>query len=112
MDVGPLDRERLRDRVQDVLDRVVAHQRGLLLEVDPACAELADAAGRLVSGGKRLRAAFAYWGWRAAGGDDAVTAVEVGAALELFQAAALLHESFAERFRLATGTAAPDWTEG
>ncbi|GGT98528.1 tetratricopeptide repeat protein [Actinomadura citrea] len=24
----------------------------------------------------------------------------------------LLHESFAERFRLATGTAAPDWTEG
>ncbi len=92
MDVGPLDRERLRDRVQDVLDRVVAHQRGLLLEVDPACAELADAAGRLVSGGKRLRAAFAYWGWRAAGGDDAATAVEVGAALELFQAAALLHD--------------------
>jgi len=92
MDVGPLDRDGLRARVQEILDRVVAHQRGLLLEVDPGCAELADAVGRLMSGGKRLRAAFAYWGWRGAGGDDRPEAVEVGAALELFQAAALLHD--------------------
>jgi geranylgeranyl diphosphate synthase type I len=92
MDAGPLDRDGLRDRVQLVLDRVVAHQRGLLLEVDPACAALVDAVARLVSGGKRLRAAFAYWGWRGAGGDDRDEVVEVGAALELFQAAALLHD--------------------
>ena len=50
-----------------------------------------------VSGGKRLRAALCYWSWRAHGGnvaDDAArdTVLRVGAALELFQAAALVHD--------------------
>jgi len=92
MDAGPLDRDDLRSRVQKVLDRLVAGRRELLLEVDPDSASLADAVGELVSGGKRLRAAFAYWGWRGAGGEDGDLPVEVGAALELFQAAALLHD--------------------
>lgn len=53
-----------------------------------------------VAGGKRLRAAFCYWSWRAhltdtaddadAAGRSAV--LGVGAALELFQAAALVHD--------------------
>lgn len=61
-----------------------------------------------VAGGKRLRAAFCYWSWRAhltGAADDALgvhgagtaeagrsTVLGVGAALELFQAAALVHD--------------------
>jgi geranylgeranyl diphosphate synthase type I len=55
-----------------------------------------DQVSELLQGGKRLRAAFCYWSFRAHGGPatgavrDAV--VRMGAALELFQAAALLHD--------------------
>lgn len=84
--------EDLPARVQGVLDEVLAHQRGLLAEVDPSCSALLDAVADLLAGGKRLRAAFCYWGWRAAGADDDDRAVRAGAALELFQAAALLHD--------------------
>lgn len=53
-----------------------------------------------VAGGKRLRAAFCYWSWRAhrpaeAGADlgtDRAAVLGVGTALELFQAAALVHD--------------------
>lgn len=82
----------LADRVQRVLDDVLTRQRALLAEVDPSCSTLLDAVDDLLSGGKRLRAAFCYWGWRAAGGDDDERAVRAGAALELFHAAALLHD--------------------
>ena len=73
MHVGPLDREDLRPRVQTVLDDHVGHRRALLQQVDPDTAALADAVGELVAGGKRLRAAFAYWGWRAAGARTATS---------------------------------------
>ncbi|MEV5355216.1 polyprenyl synthetase family protein [Streptomyces sp. NPDC052693] len=44
-------------------------------------------------GGKRLRTAFAWCGWRAAGGSSDATAVlRTGAALELLQACALVHD--------------------
>src|SRR5262245_11040069 len=50
----------------------------------------------MLSGGKRLRAAFCYWSWRAHGGRAGTPAADavlrVGAALELFQAAALFHD--------------------
>ncbi|AYL39707.1 polyprenyl synthetase family protein [Streptomyces sp. PDY-4] len=63
--------------------------------VDPLFArDLADRVGALVSrGGKRLRAAFAFCGWRAAGGSgDATAVLRTGAALELLQACALVHD--------------------
>jgi len=97
-----LDADRLRARVQQALDDVLAHQRTVLTEVDPDCAPLVESVSRLVAGGKRLRPAFCYWGWRGAGGgadggsssadaeSDAV--VRAAAALELFQAAALIHD--------------------
>ncbi|HET6967737.1 MAG TPA: polyprenyl synthetase family protein, partial [Ornithinibacter sp.] len=55
-------------------------------------APLMDAIGDLLRGGKRLRPAFCYWGWRGAGGDDSPAIVSVAASLELFQAAALIHD--------------------
>src|SRR5699024_5560892 len=52
---------------------------------------LVDTAREFLTGGKRLRPAFCYWGWRAANDHDR-TPILVGSALELFQAAALVHD--------------------
>jgi geranylgeranyl diphosphate synthase type I len=45
-----------------------------------------------VTAGKRMRAAFCYWGWRAAGQADSEAAVRAAAAIELVHAAALVHD--------------------
>lgn len=67
-----------------------------LAEIGPEAAPLVEALRTMLVGGKRLRAAFAYWSWRAHGGvagtSDEVAVLRVGAALELFQAAALFHD--------------------
>jgi geranylgeranyl diphosphate synthase type I len=46
----------------------------------------------LLDGGKRLRPAFCYWGWRGAGGPDVPEIATASASLEFFQAAALIHD--------------------
>jgi geranylgeranyl diphosphate synthase type I len=84
--------ETLRPRVQSVLDAFLAKQDQALEEVGPELAGLTDAARDLLAGGKRLRPAFCYWGWRGAGGADNAAIVTAAAALELFQAAALVHD--------------------
>jgi geranylgeranyl diphosphate synthase type I len=89
---SPLDAEDLRTRVQKALDDVLAHQAEVLDAVGPDLAPLMDSVSDLVRGGKRLRAAFCYWGWRGAGGPDVAGALTVAASLELFQAAALIHD--------------------
>jgi geranylgeranyl diphosphate synthase type I len=77
--------------LEQVLDERLRHCRA----VDPVFArELATRLIALVGrGGKRLRTAFAHCGWRAAGGSGDTTAVlRTGAALELLQACALVHD--------------------
>jgi geranylgeranyl diphosphate synthase type I len=91
-DVHPLDAEDLRARVQKVLDDFLARQVDALEEVSPECAPLVESVHRLLSGGKRLRPAFCYWGWRGAGGADDETVLPAVAAFEMFQAAALIHD--------------------
>jgi geranylgeranyl diphosphate synthase type I len=46
----------------------------------------------VLDGGKRLRPAFAYWGWRGAGGEDSDAAMAAAASLELLHACALVHD--------------------
>jgi geranylgeranyl diphosphate synthase type I len=72
----------------------------------PELAELTDIARGFLSGGKRFRALFCYWGWQAVTGvpdefdplaDETVSAdlpgiVLAASALELFHAAALVHD--------------------
>ncbi|MBL8929070.1 MAG: polyprenyl synthetase family protein [Kineosporiaceae bacterium] len=53
---------------------------------------MVDFIGDLMRGGKRLRPAFCYWGWRGAGGEDRPDIVIAASALEFFQAAALIHD--------------------
>ncbi len=89
---APLDREDLRTRVQKVLDDVLAHQAQRLEELGHDSAPLTEYVADLVAGGKRLRPAFCYWGWRGAGGGDDEAPLRAAASLELFQAAALVHD--------------------
>lgn len=55
-------------------------------------APLVNSLSDLVSGGKRLRAAFAYWGARAIGYDDDDALVRACTSLEFLQACALIHD--------------------
>lgn len=69
------------------------------LRDDPIASLLVDHAGRALRGGKRLRARYAFWGWRAAtaaDGDPPAGVLELGAALEAFQAAALVHDDIVD----------------
>lgn len=89
---SPLDVADLPSRVQGCVDSELAHQRAVLAELGPDVVALVDAVESLLRGGKRLRAAFLYWGFRAAGGADSPEIVRMATAMELFQAAALLHD--------------------
>ena len=56
-----------------------------------------QSARAILVGGKRLRPAFAYWGWRAAGGADSEEIVIAATALELLQACALIHDDVMDK---------------
>ena len=82
--------ERVELRLGSLLDREAARWADLSPDlVDPL-----DALRRLVlDGGKRLRPAFCYWGFVAGGGDpDDHRVIDAGAAFEMLQAFALVHD--------------------
>jgi geranylgeranyl diphosphate synthase type I len=90
--LSPLDAEDLRVRVQKRIDDFLARQVPVVEDIGQDVLPLADAITDLLQGGKRLRPAFAYWGWRAAGGADCEQAVAAATSLELLQACALIHD--------------------
>jgi len=95
---SPLERAGLRQRVDKALAAFLAVQRTRLLAIDEVLGEVADALDDFVlGGGKRLRPAFAYWGYRGAGGADSEQVVSALAALELVQASALIHDDLMDR---------------
>ncbi|WP_456824254.1 polyprenyl synthetase family protein [Cellulomonas sp. P5_E12] len=91
-----VDVEDVRPRIDALLTSHVAQLRTVLAAASDDADVLADAVAQILTGGKRLRAAFCYWSWRAHGGvpgtQEADAVLRVGAALELFQAAALFHD--------------------
>jgi geranylgeranyl diphosphate synthase type I len=91
--VSPTDREDLRQRVSKAVEAFLTGQRPRLDAISLDLIPAADALEAfLLDGGKRLRPAFAYWGWRGAGGDDCDGIVSAAAALEWLQASALIHD--------------------
>lgn len=84
-----------------VADRLALLVRAMRAETEPygdEAAQFIDAAERALHGGKRLRARFCHAGWRATAAVIDASAVETDAvwdlcaALEVFQAAALVHD--------------------
>lgn len=70
-----------------------ADQGAIMAEISAETLPVLESIRALSTGGKRLRALLAYWGFRGAGGaagDPAI--VKAGVAIELFQSAALIHD--------------------
>ena len=92
----------LLELIQGRLDDFLIQQRARLAEISEDLSPIGEHVGDLLQGGKRFRAQFAYLSWlgsldRTALTEDQLTAsteaiVEVCAALELFHAAALVHD--------------------
>src|SRR5690348_1414108 len=82
----------VRDRVDRALQAFVSQQRRVLLAAGDDLRPVAESIAGLLAGGKRLRPAFCYWGWRGAGGPDSPEIISAAAALELLHAGALIHD--------------------
>jgi len=109
---------RLVDLVQSRLDDFLSEQGAALAQVSPDLEVIDRSARELLAGGKRFRALFCYWGWRsvAALADDSFSdeidriegaalapIVSVASALEIFHAAALVHDDIMDNSDLRRG---------
>jgi len=89
---GPARLTQIRQEVAGALDAFLARQRAVLGAIADDLLPCIQAMEELLAGGKRLRPAFCYWGWRAAGGEDCPAIYAAAASLELLQASALIHD--------------------
>ncbi|MGW0498189.1 polyprenyl synthetase family protein [Streptomyces sp. NPDC003007] len=95
--------------VERVLERVLDTRLRQASETDAVFGhDMADRVAAFVRrGGKRLRTAFVWCGWRAAGGSgDPGAVLRTGAALELLQACALIHDDVMDGSPLRRGAPA------
>jgi geranylgeranyl diphosphate synthase type I len=101
--------DHLRVAVTSALTEFLDRQRDILAGMDPTLVPVVDEVRALASGGKRLRPAFAYWGWRgarpsAAGAGEAEAEVlRAVAALEFVHASALVHDDVMDGARTRRG---------
>jgi len=93
---GSFDANVFATRIQGVLDEFLAEQSSRLAPLGADAAALVEQARTSVTGGKRLRAAFCYWGFRAVTPDvpDEKALLRACAALEVLHASALVHDDF------------------
>ncbi|MFC4035854.1 polyprenyl synthetase family protein [Streptomyces polygonati] len=103
--MGEQTRERaaLTARVEKELTAFIEEETALLLAIDPQLAPLAEQLGKATAEGKRLRAAFCYWGWRSAGQPDCDEMVRAAAAMELVHAAAVVHDDIIDASTVRRG---------
>jgi geranylgeranyl diphosphate synthase type I len=99
---------RLVDLVQTRIDSFLDERTSILRSVSPDLEPLDEFSRRFLSGGKRFRALFCYWGWESVTGTsfdpfadaderDLSQVVAAASALELFHAAALIHDDIIDR---------------
>ena len=82
-----------RARIDEALRAFLDEERSRVQAIEPRAIAVLDETERLIrAGGKRLRPAFCFWGYRAAGGLDDDRIVRASAALELLHTMALIHD--------------------
>lgn len=102
---APLDLDALKARIDGTLGPFLAGVRAEMCARAPEAVLPIDEVIRLVeAGGKRLRPAFCYWGFRAAGGSDGEPIDRAAAALELLHTMALIHDDLMDRSPERRGT--------
>ncbi|MET7288824.1 polyprenyl synthetase family protein [Streptomyces sp. NPDC005573] len=99
----PWEPAAFKARVDRVLRRFVAEEADRFAAVDPVLGPVAGQLEAAVADGKRLRAAFCYWGWRAAGQPDSEALVRAAASMELVHAAAVVHDDLIDDSPLRHG---------
>jgi geranylgeranyl diphosphate synthase, type I len=82
----------IRPLVQENINNFLKEQKPILDNVSPAAGKMIDFAQDFLSGGKRLRAAFCYWGYKGAGGVAEKEILHAASALEFLQGCALVHD--------------------
>jgi geranylgeranyl diphosphate synthase type I len=86
----------LTERIAAELSAFLAEKAGLLTEISADLGVLAQSArAAVLTGGKRIRPMFAYWGWRCVQPEGAAGEAELvraAASLELLHACALVHD--------------------
>ena len=94
---------RLVDLVQARIEEFLSERTTILRSISPDLEPLDAFSKRFLSGGKRFRALFCYWGWHAVGRSgfdpfeseperDRFPVISAASALEVFHAAALVHD--------------------
>ncbi len=105
---SPLDAEDLRARVDTALAELLEQELdGLGFLGDDRAAVAEALRGFVLEGGKRLRPAFVYWGYRGAGGGPegqlADAAVRASCSVELLHACALIHDDIMDNSEIRRG---------
>jgi geranylgeranyl diphosphate synthase type I len=96
MTVDPL--RMVSEPVDALLAEFLGGRERQLTGLDPRLAPVVRAVNRLVlAGGKRLRPAFVYWGYRAGGAPHTDAIWHTAAAFELLQSFALIHDDVMDR---------------
>lgn len=93
----------IKPRVDAALLEFAEHEATQLELIDPQLAPVGARLREAVVGGKRIRAAFCYWGWRACGQADSDAAVRAAASMELVHAAAVTHDDLIDASALRRG---------
>jgi geranylgeranyl diphosphate synthase type I len=92
---------RLVDLVQARIERFLDERSSIFLSISEDLTPFAQFSRQFLSGGKRFRALFCYWGWQScSAGEDPRefdAAIAAAAALEVFHAAALVHDDIIDR---------------
>lgn len=87
-----LEIEDLRNRVASVVTQTISNHATFMNGINPDLEFLTESLSQMMASGKRLRPAFSYWGYRAAGGIDNEEILQASTALEFLQACALIHD--------------------
>ncbi|MFJ3925951.1 polyprenyl synthetase family protein [Streptomyces sp. NPDC090022] len=97
------DHAGFKERIDGVLTALADEEEAALLALHPELHPLSEQVRRSLARGKRLRAAFLYWGWRATGQPDCEGAIRAAAAMELVHAAACTHDDIIDDSRMRHG---------
>lgn len=100
-----MSKESLLPLVQRRLDEYCEQQRIALTEISEDIVSLIDYTQDFLEGGKRFRAQFCYWAWASLAGSreseelsrEASGIIGIAAALEMFHAAALVHDDLLDQ---------------